>query len=128
MRKTGRVGQAKARYQYLGRMNILGKGISICEIPKKHGSRNACRTWSREKKAGQGDMEKSAARAQGPRDLGECFHLFFFFFFWPHCTACGILVPQPGIEPGSLAVKARSPTHWTAREVPEHFHLYPKPL
>ena len=29
----------------------------------------------------------------------------FFFFFWPW-TACGILVPQPGIEPASLAIKA----------------------
>ena len=25
---------------------------------------------------------------------------FFFFFFLPHCKACGILVPQPGIERG----------------------------
>ena len=23
-----------------------------------------------------------------------------FFFFWPCCVACGISVPQPGIEPG----------------------------
>ena len=30
--------------------------------------------------------------------------------------ACGILVPQPGIEPAPLALKARSPNHWTARE------------
>ena len=21
------------------------------------------------------------------------------FFFWPHFTACGVLVPQPGIKP-----------------------------
>ena len=27
--------------------------------------------------------------------------------------ACGILVPQPGIEPAPSAVKARSPNHWT---------------
>ena len=32
--------------------------------------------------------------------------------------AYGILVPRPGIEPGSSAVKARSPNHWTAREFP----------
>ena len=31
----------------------------------------------------------------------------FFFFFWSYRTACGILVPQPGIEPGLTAVKAR---------------------
>ena len=40
---------------------------------------------------------------------------FFFFLplslfnFWPVCTACRILVPQPGIEPGATAVKAPSP-------------------
>ena len=33
-------------------------------------------------------------------------------------TACGILVPRPGIEPGPLAVKVRSPDHWTSREFP----------
>ena len=37
-------------------------------------------------------------------------------FFWPHLAACEILVPQPGIEPGTLAVQAQSPNHWTARE------------
>ena len=31
--------------------------------------------------------------------------------------ACGILVPQPGIESMPLAVKS-SPNHWTAREFP----------
>ena len=40
--------------------------------------------------------------------------------FWPHCAACGILVPQPGIEPVPPAVEAWSPNHWTAREV----HIY----
>ena len=34
------------------------------------------------------------------------------------CTACGILVPQPGMEPMPPAVEARSPNHWTAREAP----------
>ena len=32
--------------------------------------------------------------------------------------ASKILVPQPGIEPGCLAVKAWSPNHWTARKLP----------
>ena len=40
-----------------------------------------------------------------------------FFLFWPRPTACGILVPQPGIEPGPMAVKAPSPNDWTAREL-----------
>ena len=34
---------------------------------------------------------------------------FFLSFFWPHCATCGILVPQPGIEPRTLAVKVWSP-------------------
>ena len=46
-----------------------------------------------------------------------CF-LFFFFFFGPHYEACGILVLQPGMEPAPPAVEARSPNHWTTREVP----------
>ena len=32
-------------------------------------------------------------------------------FFWPYLEACGILVPQPEIELGPLAVKAQSPNH-----------------
>ena len=32
--------------------------------------------------------------------------------------ACGILVPRPGVEPKTSAVKAPSPNHWTAREFP----------
>ena len=30
--------------------------------------------------------------------------------------ACGILVPQPWIEPVPLAMKALDPNHWTASE------------
>ena len=40
-----------------------------------------------------------------------------FLFFWPYCTACGILVPQPGTEPVPPAVEAQSLNHWTTREV-----------
>ena len=43
---------------------------------------------------------------------------FLFFSFWLHNVARGILVPRPGIEPGSPEVEARSPNHWTACEVP----------
>ena len=42
-----------------------------------------------------------------------------FCFSGPQRAACGILVSQPGIEPGPLAVKAQSPNHWTAREFPK---------
>ena len=46
------------------------------------------------------------------------FFIFYLFIFWLHFTACGILVPWPGIEPGPTAVKAPSLNHWTAREIP----------
>ena len=45
-------------------------------------------------------------------------HLLSFFSFWLCCEACGILVPQSGIEPMPLAMEAQSPNHWTARELP----------
>ena len=38
--------------------------------------------------------------------------------FWLLLTTCGILVPQPGIEPQPLAVRARSPNRGTIRELP----------
>ena len=43
---------------------------------------------------------------------------FKFFFFWPHCTACGILVPQPEMEPLLPAVDMQSSNHQTTREFP----------
>ena len=45
-----------------------------------------------------------------------CCFLVFWGFFWPCRTACGILVPQPGIEPVPPAVEAQSPDYWTTRE------------
>ena len=48
---------------------------------------------------------------------------FFFFFFWPRCGPCGILVSPAGIEPVLPAVEARSPNHLTAREVPSHISI-----
>ena len=51
--------------------------------------------------------------------LRKEFLIFFIFIFWPHCKACGILVPWPGIEPTPTALEAWSLNHWTAREVPE---------
>ena len=31
---------------------------------------------------------------------------YFFFFFWPHCVACRILVPQPRIKTKPPKVEA----------------------
>ena len=38
-------------------------------------------------------------------------------------TACGILVPQPGIEPTSPAVEAQNLNHWTTSKVPRFILL-----
>ena len=38
---------------------------------------------------------------------------FLFFFFWPCYVACGILAPQPGIEPRPSAGKVWGSDHWT---------------
>ena len=43
---------------------------------------------------------------------------YYYFFFWSHCTVCGILVPQSGIEPLPPALEAWSLNHWTIRKVP----------
>ena len=42
-------------------------------------------------------------------------------FFWLHRVACGILIPQPGIELVLSAVEAWRLNHWTTREVLVHF-------
>ena len=47
----------------------------------------------------------------------EIYIHYLFFFFWSPCRACEILVPWPGIEPGSLALGVWSLNHWTTREV-----------
>ena len=43
--------------------------------------------------------------------------------FSPHCQACRIFVPQPGIELGPLAVEVWSPNHRTTREFPGFIFL-----
>ena len=48
---------------------------------------------------------------------GSCVTLSFLFVL-PHLVECGILVPQPGIEPMSLVLEAQRLNHWTMNEVP----------
>ena len=52
-------------------------------------------------------------------DLVESVCTYVFIYIRPRRAACGILVPQPGIEPVPPAMEARSPNHWTTREFPE---------
>ena len=42
------------------------------------------------------------------------FDCLWFWFYWPSCVACGILVP-PEIELVALAMETWSPNHWTTR-------------
>ena len=49
---------------------------------------------------------------------------FRIWFFLSDCTACRILVPQPGIKPTPPAVEGQSLNHWISREVPPLFFLY----
>ena len=46
-----------------------------------------------------------------------------FFAFWMHSMACGILVPQAGIEHVSPVVEAWSFNYCTTREVPIKFSI-----
>ena len=48
-----------------------------------------------------------------------CFKKFLFWGEGAHPAACGILVPQPGIELMSPAVEAQSLNCWTIEEVPD---------
>ena len=50
-------------------------------------------------------------------ELALCMRCFLVVCFWPHSTACRILVPPQGIEPVLPAMEARSLNHWTTREV-----------
>ena len=42
----------------------------------------------------------------------------YFLLFCPHCSACGILVPWPGIKPMPPELGAQCLNHWTTSEVP----------
>ena len=53
----------------------------------------------------------------------KCTQIFFSFLFWPHPIACKTLVPQPGIKPTPLALKARSCNYCTARKSHWYFSL-----
>ena len=51
-------------------------------------------------------------------NLKKFFVFFFFLIFWPLCTVCGILVPEPGIQPAAPTVGALKLNYWTAKEFP----------
>ena len=80
----------------------MDKSLSELEVVGDgHGSLTCCRPWG----CKELDMnERLNNNMQRPQAL-------FCLLLWPWCTACGILLPQPGTEPTSSAVKAWSPNH-----------------
>ena len=46
------------------------------------------------------------------------------FLLWPHCVACGILVPWPGIEPVPCALEGRVLTTGLWGKSPNHRPLH----
>ena len=48
--------------------------------------------------------------------------MYVCFFIGPPCEACGILVPQPGIEPMTPSMVEWNLNHWTAGEVPAYYY------
>ena len=41
-----------------------------------------------------------------------------YLFFWLYHTACGVLVPQPEMEPAPPAVDVWSLNQWVTRKIP----------
>ena len=60
--------------------------------------------------------QKSALLTLGFRFLASRTKGEYTVVVWPCHTACGIVVPRPGIEPRAPAVRTPSPKHWTTRE------------
>ena len=50
--------------------------------------------------------------------LMKSFFVIFFCHTVQDVRACGILVPQPGIQPRPSALRAQNLNHWTTWEVP----------
>ena len=61
------------------------------------------------------------SRREGCHQHRALFHLQDASFPWCCHTACEIVVPRPGIEPGPSALKVQSLNLWTTREVPRCF-------
>ena len=69
------------------------------------------------------DCELASLQSTGKSaDSARILFFFYLFLFWPYHTACGILVPWPGIEPVCAPCPCsgmRSLNHWTASGVPQ---------
>ena len=66
-----------------------------------------------------GCTESESLGFVGQEYVGVLFVCFLLLLFWLCHVTCGILVPQPRIEPAPLTLEAQSVNHWTAKEVLE---------
>lgn len=64
-------------------------------------------------------MEKMWLKSNPYSKMHWSIKVFFFFFFWPLCMACGTLVPWSRTDPVPPAFEAWTPNHWTTNEVSE---------
>ena len=102
-------------------------------LEARRGGEKSLRAWKGESAPeGSLDLELPSPRpllgSQTPGQLcwGPCFQRGWAVWFFPdsprpdslHCTACGVLVPPPGIELQPSAVKAWTPNLWTTGTFP----------
>ena len=89
---------------------------TYCQMTKIVLMSNRCDVlYSRENNPRIGGVNTSQAVEYCFRGVWGKSH-FPLLKFWPHCVACEILVPRPGFELMSSALKSQNLNHWTARE------------
>ena len=86
------------------------------------------KSWSFVGGLGVGNIHKLVGVESGKYLLFYFILFYFILFFWPHCMACRILIPRPGIEPASPALGVQSLNHWTAKEIPGKYLFRSKPV
>ena len=81
--------------------------------------------WLDLKQAGVSRSENDSFLCTLSNTIINCMYHFLFIhsfvedpLFWPCHTACGFLVPRPGIQPILLVLEAQSLNHWTTEDVP----------
>lgn len=103
------IGGGGAREQPFGKHSLAA--MPSC-VGGGHGKRREWGVWS-----SRTHKTPAVGRNLSCRVKSTSLSLLFYFIF-------GILVPQPGLEPVPPALRARSLSHWTAREAPPRFSLF----
>ena len=100
-------------------VSVAMSGQLPSEARAPHSTSSSTQMAPRTSTASMPSLRRSQVKA---RERKAKFYFILAFIFWPCPTACGILVPRPGIESTPPAVETRIHNHWTSREVPKcHF-------